>query len=91
MLGNIKEFSFAEMFSNDSGRTSITKFAGFYIIMIGGFCFFLGCIDIMFLDKTVDIITESTVFTGIGAGLLGVKNIVNGQKTNVTNNGHNGE
>ena len=73
-LGNISEFSFSEMFNNDSGRTSITKFCGFYIIIIGGIAFILGCIDKMFLDKSINILSESIIFTSIGASLLGIKN-----------------
>jgi hypothetical protein len=80
-LGDIKKFSFGEMTSNDSGKTSGTSSAGLYIIFIGGICFFLGCIDKMFLDKSIDIINQSVMFTTIGAALLGVKNIVNGRKT----------
>lgn len=79
-LGDIKKFSFGEMTSNDSGKTSGTSSAGLYIIFIGGICFFLGCIDKMFLDKSIDIINQSVMFTTIGAALLGVKNIVNGKK-----------
>jgi hypothetical protein len=79
-LGDIKKFSFGEMTSNDSGKTSGTSSAGLYIIFIGGICFFLGCIDKMFIDKSIDIINQSVMFTTIGAALLGVKNIVNGKK-----------
>jgi hypothetical protein len=35
----------------------------------------------MFLDKSIDIINQSVMFTTIGAALLGVKNIVAGKKT----------
>jgi hypothetical protein len=80
-LGDIKKFSFGEMTSNDNGKTSGTSSAGLYIIFIGGLCFFLGCIDKMFLDKSLDIINQSVMFTTIGAALLGVKNIVAGKKT----------
>lgn len=83
-LGDIKKFSFGEMTSNDSGKTSGTSSAGLYIIFIGGICFFLGCIDKMFLDKSIDIINQSVMFTTIGAALLGVKNIVNGKKAKAT-------
>lgn len=75
MLGNIKKFSFGEMTSNNNGKTSGTSTAGLYIIFIGGLCFLLGCIDKMFLDKSVDIINQSVMFTTIGAALLGVKNV----------------
>jgi hypothetical protein len=80
-IGDIKKFSFGEMTSNDTGKTSSTSTAGVYIIFIGGLCFLLGCIDKMFLDKSIDIINQSVMFTTIGAALLGVKNIVGGKKT----------
>lgn len=74
-LGDIKKFSFGEMTSNDNGKTSSTSTSGVYIIFIGGLCFLLGCINKMFLDKSLDIINQSVMFTTIGAALLGVKNI----------------
>ncbi len=84
-IGDIKKFSFGEMTSNDTGKTSSTSTAGVYIIFIGGLCFLLGCIDKMFLDKSIDIINQSVMFTTIGAALLGVKNVVgSGKKTEVS-------
>ena len=80
-IGDITKFSFGEMTSNDTGKTSSTSTAGVYIIFIGGLCFLLGCIDKMFLDKSIDIINQSVMFTTIGAALLGVKNIVGGKKS----------
>jgi hypothetical protein len=80
-IGDIKKFSFGEMTSNDTGKTSSTSTAGIYIVFIGGLCFLLGCIDKMFLDKSIDIINQSVMFTTIGAALLGVKNIVGGKKS----------
>jgi hypothetical protein len=79
-IGDIKKFSFGEMTSNDTGKTSSTSTAGVYIIFIGGLCFLLGCIDKMFLDKSIDIINQSVMFTTIGAALLGVKNVVGAGK-----------
>jgi hypothetical protein len=35
----------------------------------------------MFLDKSIDIINQSVMFTTIGAALLGVKNVVGGKKS----------
>ena len=75
-IGDIKKFSFGEMTSNNNGKTSATSSAGLYIIFIGGLSFFLGVIDKMFLDKTIDVINQAVMFTTIGAALLGVKNIV---------------
>lgn len=76
-LGDIKKFSFGEMTSNDTGKTSGTATSGIYIIAIGGLCFLLGCIDKMFIDKTMDIMNQAITFTAIGAALLGVRNVVN--------------
>ena len=75
-IGDIKKFSFGEMTSNNNGKTSATSTAGAYIIFIGGLSFFLGVIDKMFIDKTIDIINQAVMFTTIGAALLGVKNVV---------------
>ena len=86
-IGDIKKFSFGEMTSNDTGKTSSTSTAGVYIIFIGGLCFLLGCIDKMFLDKSIDIINQSVMFTTIGAALLGVKNIVGGKKSETSTEG----
>jgi len=84
-IGDITKFSFAEMTSNNNGKTSATSTAGVYIIFIGGFCFLLGCIDKMFLDKSIDIINQSVMFTTIGAALLGVKNVVGNKKSEPIN------
>ena len=77
IIANIKKFSFGEMTSNNNGKTSATSTSGIYIIFIGGLCFLLGVIDKMFIDKSVDIINQSVMFTTIGAALLGVKNVMN--------------
>ena len=53
-IGNIKQFSFAEMTSNSSGKTSGSGTAGLYIVFIGGLTFLMGCIDKMFLNKDID-------------------------------------
>jgi len=79
-IGDIEKFSFGEMTSNDTGKTSVTSTSGAYIIAIGGFCFLLGCIDKMFLSKSIDIINQAVMFTTIGAALLGVKNVVGAGK-----------
>ena len=72
-IGNIKQFSFAEMTSNSSGKTSGSGTAGLYIVFIGGLTFFMGCIDKMFLNKDIDVITQSIILVGIGATLLGYR------------------
>jgi hypothetical protein len=81
MLSNISKFSWAELFSNDSGKTSGTAFCGIIICLVGSLCFLLGCIDKMWISHSIDIITQSIVFVGIGATLMGVRKVV-GQKSN---------
>jgi len=81
MLSNISKFSWSELFNNDSGKTSGTAFVGIIICLVGSLCFLLGCIDKMWVSKDIDIITQSIVFVGIGAALMGVRKVV-GQKSN---------
>lgn len=66
-------FSFAQMTSNENGKTSASGTMGVVICIIGTLCFFLGCVDKMFLNKDIDVITQSIIFVGIGAGLLGYR------------------
>jgi hypothetical protein len=73
MKPNISKFSWAELFSNNDGKTSGSGFVGVIICLVGTLCFFLGCIDKMFVSKEIDIITQSIVFVGIGATLLGAR------------------
>lgn len=70
---NISRFSWAEMFSNDNGKTSGTAFCGIIISLVGTVCFFLGCIDKMWINKSIDIITQSITLVLIGASLMGLK------------------
>lgn len=69
----INKFSFAQMTSNSDGKTSASGTMGILICTIGTLCFFLGCIDKMFLAKDIDVITQSIIFVGIGVGLLGYR------------------
>lgn len=69
----MEKFSFAQLTSNADGKTSGSGTAGLYVVFIGGLCFLLGCIDKMFLDKSVDILTQSIIFVSIGATLLGYR------------------
>lgn len=73
LIANMEKFSFAQLTSNSNGKTSGSGTAGLYIVFIGGLCFVLGCVDKMFLDKSIDIITQSIVMVTIGAALLGYR------------------
>lgn len=69
----MEKFSFAQLTSNSDGKTSGSGTAGLYIVFIGGISFFFGCIDKMFLNESVDILTQSIIFVTIGATLLGYR------------------
>jgi hypothetical protein len=75
MKPNISKFSWAELFSNETGKTSASGFAGVVISLVGTLCFFMGCIDKMFFTNSVDIITQSIILVGIGVTLLGVRKV----------------
>lgn len=69
----MSKFSFAQMTSNSDGKTSGSGTMGVLICTIGAVCFLLGCLDKMFLDKSIDILTQSILLVGIGASLLGYR------------------
>ncbi len=69
----MERFSFAQMTSNSDGKTSASGTMGVLICVVGSFCFLLGCADKVFINHDIDIITQSIVFVGLGAGLLGLR------------------
>jgi hypothetical protein len=73
MKPNMSKFSWSELFSNTNGKTSGSGFSGVVICLVGTFCFFLGCLDKIFISQEIDIISQSIVFVGIGATLLGAR------------------
>jgi hypothetical protein len=75
-ISNHGEFSWAELFSDQNGKTSGTSFTGIIICMVGTLCFLLGCIDKMWISKSIDVITQSITFVLIGASLMGLKKVV---------------
>jgi len=70
---SIDRWSFAQMTSNGDGKTSSSGTMGVLICVVGSLTFFLGCIDKMFINHDVDILTQTIIFTGIGASLLGLR------------------
>ena len=54
-------------------QTSGTGTMGVLICTVGAFCFLLGCVDKIFFTHDVDILVQSIIFTGIGAGMLGYR------------------
>lgn len=73
LLEQINKFSFAQMTSNESGKTSASGTMGVLICTVGTLCFLLGCVDKLFVSKDMDVVTQSIVFVGIGVSLLGVR------------------
>ena len=73
LIAAIEKFSFAQMTSNSNGKTSGSGSMGVLICTIGAVCFLLGCIDKMWITHSIDIITQSIIFVGIGAALLGYR------------------
>lgn len=69
----LEGFSLAQMTSNNDGKTSGSGTMGVLICTVGTLCFFVGCLDKVFINKDVDIIAQSIVFVTIGAGLLGLR------------------
>jgi hypothetical protein len=70
---DIERFSFAQMTSNGNGKTSASGTVGVFICLVGCVAFLLGALDRIFLSHSIDIMTQTIVFTGIGGALLGVK------------------
>jgi hypothetical protein len=68
MIGNIKKFSFSELTSNNSGKTSGSGTSGLFICLIGAITFAFGC-----FIKAAMIIDPSVIVITIGAGLLGYR------------------
>lgn len=80
---DIHNFSWSEMVSNSDGKTSGTAFCGVVICIVGTFCFLLGCLDKMFISTSIDIITQSIVFTGIGSSLIGLRKYVESKRPDI--------
>lgn len=70
---DINKFSFAQMTSNESGKTSSSGTMGVLICTVGSLSFLLGVMDKIFFTHNIDIMTQTIVFTGIGASLLAVR------------------
>ena len=72
-IGNVNRFSIAQMTSNSDGKTSGSGTMGIFICVIGSLAFLGGVIGSLISDKSPDIMMQSIIFTGIGAGLLGYR------------------
>jgi hypothetical protein len=72
-MPNMNDFSFGQMTSNSDGKTSGSGTMGILICTVGSLCFLLGAVDKLFVSGNIDVITQSIIFVGIGATLLGFR------------------
>lgn len=70
----MNKISFAEMLSNNSGKTSGASAGGLFLILVAGCTFVYGCII-----KNSEIISNSVMVLGMGSGLVLGKKIVDGR------------
>lgn len=62
------------MFSDTAtGKTSVTKVSGFFLIVIGAVCFCWCTFIVKEIDKINAIIIQALAVLSVGAGLLGIK------------------
>lgn len=73
MIKNIKRFSFAELTSNNDGKTSGSGTCGVLLVAVGALGFIAGVVDSMVFAKGSEIISASITVMFIGAGLLGLR------------------
>lgn len=76
---DINKFSFAQMTSNTTGKTSASGTMGVFTISIGLITFVMGSVD-YFIDANNDIMVQSIILIGIGAGLLGYRKSKDGKE-----------
>ncbi len=73
---NIGEFNWKELFSNDSGKTSMSALCGGLSIIAACVALIIGCIT-----KDNNILTSACWFLGGGSGLLGIRKFMNSKET----------
>ena len=79
---DIGKFSFGEMTSNSSGKTSGSGSAGVYIVFVSVLMFVYGCFEFHWSGKA-DIMMYSSANIVVGASLLGYRKSVD--KTSIEN------
>ena len=87
------KFSVGELFSDQNGKTSGTSFVGILICTVGTICFLLGCIDKMWISKSIDDSGKPTLetYTFIAADIVGKVVLGNDiQPCDVEHNARNG-
>lgn len=77
---NMNKFSFAQMTSNNGGKTSGSGTMGVYIIVMSVIAFLYGCYEFHHSGKA-DIMMYSSANILVGAGLLGYRKSKEGSVT----------
>lgn len=70
---DINKFSFAQMCSNNDGKTSGSGTLGVITGFAGVLGFLYGIVDYSFMSKDANIMTQSIIVITLGAGLLGYR------------------
>lgn len=73
MIGDMAKFSFAEMFSNNNGKTSASGVVGFMICTVGAGCFILNTCTLAFKVSPINVLPECISLIYAGAMLLGYR------------------
>jgi len=70
-----KGFSWAELTSNENGKTSASGLSGLIIVSIGGLSFLAGMLLIILGRGEQDILIQSIALVYAGAALLGIRKL----------------
>lgn len=86
---NINRFSFAQMTSNNNGKTSGSGTMGVYLIFIGGLIGLIASLDALFGNstETSNVLLFATGSIMTGAGLLGYRKSKEGVMEPITPEG----
>ena len=71
MIGNISKFSWGELTSNSTGKTSGSGTSGFLTVVVGLIGFLFSVIMSACGKLGIEYVSESLAVIGIGSGLLG--------------------
>ena len=73
-LGDMKKFSFGELTSDITGKTSPSAFVGMIISLVGCSVFVYASII-----KQLEFVSQAVVVIGLGTGLLATNKVMNGK------------
>lgn len=73
-LGDMRKFSWKELCSDNTGKTSPSAFSGVIVTLVGTLVFAFTAII-----KNVELATQAVMVVGLGAALLGVNKVINGK------------